>query len=98
MWGPDAIMADSRVDAEDLAAMDIVRYLSTHTGAADTLEGIARWWLARQRYEDAMEIVERAVATLVKTGVLREELLPDGTRVYRHANLQTGDVNGGIDG
>src|SRR6185369_16360824 len=36
---------------------EILRYVRAHTESAETPEGIARWWLARQRFEDAIEAV-----------------------------------------
>ncbi|MCJ7603252.1 MAG: hypothetical protein MUO63_17355 [Desulfobulbaceae bacterium] len=32
-------------------AQEIERYLQTRPNAADSLEGITKWWLTRQRYE-----------------------------------------------
>jgi len=42
-------------------AHEIERYLVTHPSAADSLEGVAKWWLTRQRYHDALSIVEEAL-------------------------------------
>lgn len=49
--------------------MEIRRYCATHPNAADTLEGIA-WWLAQQRYGEALDALRAAVDGLVAEGVL----------------------------
>jgi hypothetical protein len=48
---------------------EIRRYCAAHPNAADTIEGIA-WWLALQRYDDALQEVRNAVDQLVGEGVL----------------------------
>lgn len=62
---------------------EILRYVRTHASSAETPEGIARWWLARQRFEDAVERVTEALDELVADGSLERHLLPGGTPVYR---------------
>jgi Fe2+ or Zn2+ uptake regulation protein len=73
-------------DAQAVAA-EIVRYLRQHAEAADTVEGVARWWLSRQRYEEAIATVERAMAMLVNRQMVEKHTLPDGTAVYRSGPL-----------
>lgn len=61
----------------------IERYLKEHPQAADTLEGIVNWWLLRQRYEIAMEVVNKALDVLVEQGTVAK-LNPGGsTTIYR---------------
>jgi len=65
----------------------IVAYLATNPMAADSVDGIARWWLGQDAGgQTARGDVERAVATLVARGVLREVRLPDGSLIYQGAN------------
>jgi hypothetical protein len=63
-------------------AREIARYLVEHPDAADTLDGIRRWWLTRQRYEDATVLVQRAVELLVREGAAVGRKMPDGNIVY----------------
>jgi hypothetical protein len=70
---------DSRVAQ---LARELSRYLETHPEASDTLDGIARWWLARQRYDDARELVGEALELLVDCGVVRKRTLPDGVTLF----------------
>jgi hypothetical protein len=48
----------------------IVGYLTRHPEAADTVDGIAAWWVPMQRIEAQVAQVTRAVETLVERGVL----------------------------
>jgi hypothetical protein len=63
-------------------ARQVVRYLDAHPDASDTVDGIARWWLARQRIEDAKEIVRAALELLVDRGVLQARTLPGGVTLF----------------
>jgi hypothetical protein len=60
----------------------LLAYLQRHPQAADTLRGIANWWLPLQRYENGRQCVERALDDLVAAGVLCREQLPDGEMLY----------------
>lgn len=62
---------------------EILRYVRAHTQSAETPEGVARWWLARQRFEDAIDVVLVALDELVAEGSLERYVLPGGTPVYR---------------
>ena len=72
----------SEYSQSEIAAIadEIIRYLDTHPKAADTLEGITKWWVARQRYYESAEKVQKALEFLV----VRELI----TRVERN----TGDI------
>jgi len=56
------------------------RYCADHPNAADSVDGVRRWWLA----DPAIPIVdvEAALDALVDRGMLDVRRLPDGTRVY----------------
>lgn len=69
---------------------EILRYVCAHAQSAETPEGIARWWLARQRFEDAVENVLVALDELVADGSLERHVLPDGTAIYRRARMTGG--------
>jgi hypothetical protein len=66
-------------------ADEIARYLVEQPQAADTLEGIQKWWLTRIRIEEAARRVKRALDSLVRRGLVLEEPLPDGGVLYRSA-------------
>jgi hypothetical protein len=71
---------------EESALMEIeesvIGYLRNHPQAADTVEGIVKWWLPRQRYESALASIERVLLRLVDAGVLKRSRLPDGADLY----------------
>lgn len=67
--------------AVDVEAL-VLAYLHRHPAAADTLEGILRWWLPLQRFEAEREHVAAVLQALVRCGALRREVLPDGRELY----------------
>ncbi len=62
-----------------------MRYLQEHPNAADSIEGIARWWVQRQRYADALEAVQLALDYLVAANILVKVVNQNGTVVYKSA-------------
>lgn len=60
----------------------VLAYLRGHPSAADTLDGIASWWLPRQRYETAQLRIEAVLQQLTRRGALQLRRLPDGTVLY----------------
>ena len=74
------------MDAEttDVAAVEaaIRRYLRDHPNAADTLEGIARWWLSGNAGNARLANVQRAIEQLVNREEVVCQTLRDGTVIY----------------
>jgi phage host-nuclease inhibitor protein Gam len=56
------------------------RYCAAHPNAADTVDGVRRWWLGDPAI--ALDDVEAALEALVKRGLLDTRRLPDGSVVY----------------
>lgn len=71
----------SNVVVADIAQA-IGRYLAKHPHAADSLEGIRRWWLMRQRYEESAQQVQEALEQLLREGVITKRILSDGQVLY----------------
>lgn len=67
----------------DEAATAILEYLAEHPNAADTLEGIIVWWLARTRYLEARPVVERALDQLLVKGTLHRHKIRGSEAIYR---------------
>lgn len=63
-------------------AAEIVHYLTAHDNAADTLEGVTRWWIARQRIEESQQQVQKALEFLCEQGMVKSLSLPDGELLY----------------
>jgi hypothetical protein len=72
---------DSQIEG---VALEVTRYLESHPEASDTIEGIAKWWLSRQRLEESTELVAQAVERLVLRGVV-ERHERNGVALFRHA-------------
>ncbi|MGD2021473.1 MAG: hypothetical protein PVJ47_10485, partial [Thiohalocapsa sp.] len=68
----------------DVAAVadEILRYLRSHVSASDTAEGIAQWWLRRQRLEDSLVLVEAALERLVEAALVERRKGPAGAVRY----------------
>lgn len=64
-------------------AEEIQRYLQRHPDAADSVSGIARWWLARQRYQDTLDKVSMALEFLVRQSLVTRADQIDGRTIYR---------------
>lgn len=80
---------------DDIAviASQIDRYLKSHPNAADSAEGILRWWLARQRYEESIQKVEQALALLLRQGAVSKRTLVDGKVLYVGAKRSPTDAH-----
>jgi len=66
----------------DETMVRIRRYLDEHPNAADTLQGIALWWLYGNPGRAWLETVERAMDRLSAAGVATKRTLGDGTVIY----------------
>ena len=78
-------------DSSDIAE-EISRYLEGHMNAADSVDGIAKWWLSRQRYEETLERVQQALDELVSKGVVKRSYTASGNTVYSRST--TADKDG----
>jgi len=74
-------------DAELEAA--VRRYLAEHPEAMDTTEGIADWWLMRERTRVDLEALVRTLGRLSDQGVLKKIGTGDRAR-YRLNNNDAG--------
>jgi hypothetical protein len=63
-------------------ALAIAQYLAQHPDAADTVDGIQRWWLPERLADRAPGIVAAALEGLVASGVVVSVQLPDGGTLY----------------
>ena len=72
-------------------AGEISHYLAKHPSAADSVEGIRRWWLLRQRYEDSAQLVRQALEQLLREGVVSRRVLTDGSVLYTSQPPRSGE-------
>ena len=57
-------------------------YLKNHPNAADTIEGITKWWLPGQGIEVSSLIVQQALNYLGSKSVVKCNNNPCGNKVY----------------
>ena len=60
----------------------IAAHLAAHPQAADSAEGVTRWWLGAAGLVASVDQVERALATLVAMQRMRQVRLADGSTLY----------------
>lgn len=76
--------ADDEAQVEAVA-MAILDHLRTHPLAADSVDGVARWWLGPAQAHATVQQVERALELLVARRAMRRLRLMDGTLLYSQA-------------
>jgi hypothetical protein len=67
---------------EEEVADAIVRYLTEHPQASDTLDGIAEWWIMRRQVRVEVDTLEKVLGRLTESGVLESSWEGD-SRLYR---------------
>lgn len=77
-------------DSEQVAdAADAIRrYLSKRPHAIETVEGVARWWLLRQRHEDTQALAQSALDQLERQGYVERLNNTGAAALYRAAAPQ----------
>jgi Fe2+ or Zn2+ uptake regulation protein len=66
-------------------AEEITRYMQAHPNAADTAEGVLRWWLERGEFALAVDHVREALDWLVDEGHVVRRTLQSGAVIYAAA-------------
>ncbi|AZZ91899.1 hypothetical protein EUZ85_14645 [Hahella sp. KA22] len=64
-----------------IIARQIFEYLQSHPSAADSLQGVMRWWLAGEAVS-SRERVLRALESLVREGVVGRRSISDGGVIF----------------
>jgi len=73
---------DIKLDGVSQIMKALLAYLRNHPKAADTLEGISKWWLPRDEAR-SRDDVARALEKLVAQGRIEKHVAPDGRRLFR---------------
>ena len=63
-------------------AHEIQKYLQDHPHAADTLDGISKWWISRIRVEEATLTVSKALEILEREGKIKKTVSVNGKQIY----------------
>lgn len=98
--------ADTENELIESIAQEILNYLKMHPNSVDSIDGIAKWWLKRQRFDEAHNNVQLAVGLLISEGKLEKRGIGRGGAVFyarKHAEFGDsksatfGDGHGGDD-
>lgn len=83
IWYMNGYKVDEQLDDRiSKIAAEIVHYLMIHDKAADTLEGVTQWWIARQRIEESQQEVRKALELLCRQGVVKTVPIAGGKLLY----------------
>ena len=61
----------------------LIKHMLKNPDAKHTAEGIARWWIMQQKFEEELILVEKVIEYLTGIGLLEKVLLPDGNTYYK---------------
>jgi hypothetical protein len=79
----DAVVADERDASRAERLRDAIRqHLARCPLAGDTKRGIVANWVPRRGFEDAPQLIDVVVATMVEAGELEARHLPGGRQLY----------------
>jgi len=78
---PSNTNEDAPLQEEELADA-VLEYLAENPRASDTVEGIAEWWIMRQRVRAEVKTLSKVLRRLTKTG--RLEKIGEGDRALYH--------------
>ncbi|MDO9712910.1 hypothetical protein [Paracraurococcus lichenis] len=62
---------------------EVLGFLDAHPDAADTLEGIAQWWILHQRFLRALPALGTVLEELERTGEMERVRSLDGRPLWR---------------
>lgn len=77
------------MESSDPLVRAIEEHLATHPHAADSAEGVARWWLGTLSASSPLADVQQALNTLVDLQRLRCVRLADGSVLYSRPSIST---------
>ena len=75
------------MNAADVVQLEnsILRYIEEHPNAADTVDGIAAWWLNEKLTADELHQVQQALDNLLNSRRMRVRKSADGHAYYSKA-------------
>ena len=69
-------------------------YLREHPHSGDSVEGISRWWVMRQRISESIYAVGQVLEHLQRAGLIYERRMADGGSVYfANTNPETTELD-----
>lgn len=70
-------------EKEQQIAQLLLDYMKKHPDAKHTAEGIARWWILQQLFEEEIALIENVLDYLTQKGILKEAILKDDQKYYK---------------
>lgn len=67
---------------DEKIAREIMSYLQERPHSGDSVEGISRWWVMRQRISESIYAVQQVLEHLQRAGLIYERSMADGRSVY----------------
>ena len=71
-------------EKEQTIAQLLINYMQNNPEAKQTAEGIARWWILQQKFEDEIEVIERVIKCLTDEGIIEKIEFSDSDAHYRY--------------
>jgi hypothetical protein len=78
-------MTSGAAPTSDPLSAALRQYLERNPDAADSLDGIRRWWLPQSLQSVGNERLQVALDGLVASGEMQVRCLPDGAEFYARA-------------
>lgn len=78
-------------------ARDILAYLSAHTRAQDTFDGIVEWWLLEQKIKRETRQVQKVLDELVAQGLISPRKAKDSRTHYRINKRKVEEIRAVLD-
>ncbi len=66
---------------EGVARM-ILDYLRKNPDAGDSLEGISRWWINREKVDISVDEISEILENLIKEGKVKKQVMNGGNPIY----------------
>jgi hypothetical protein len=83
-------MSGDEDDRVESIARTIACYLAANPGAADTVDGIRRWWLTPAQVDAPIERIRAALEQLRSAGYVAARRMPDGRVVFSAGTARHG--------
>ncbi len=87
---PDSAQDPARARQQASLAQAIEAHLAAHPNAADSVDGVLKWWLPARGIQASLLDVEEALATMVARQRIRSVRLADGTVLYSRRTAPSG--------
>lgn len=68
--------------SDEKMVKEVLDYLHNNPNSGDTLEGIARWWMLRQRLSESVDAIQQALEQLKREGAVFERKTTSGRTIY----------------